>query len=253
MDTSTSAPALRALSKVPEITAMFWVVKVLTTGMGETASDFLFQNLPPLPALAIGLIGLVTALILQRRARGYVVWRYWLAVSMVAVFGTQAADVAHVGLGVPYIASTLFFLVLLGVIFLAWQLTEHTLSIHSITTRRREWFYWATVMATFALGTAAGDLTAKTMHLGYLTSAIMFAVLIAIPAIAHRRARLNSIATFWFAYIVTRPLGASASDYFALSRHAGGLGAGAGPITLTLIAAIVVAMAFLGREAGEER
>jgi uncharacterized membrane-anchored protein len=246
------APVTR-MSKVPEVTAAFWVTKVLTTGMGETASDFLFQRLAPPIALAIGIAGLATALVLQFKARRYVPWIYWLAVAMVSVFGTMAADVAHVGLGVPYLASTAFFLVALAAIFFGWHRSEKTLSIHSITTRRRESFYWATVLATFALGTAAGDLTAKTLMLGYLPSAVVFGVVIVVPLVAHKRFRLNAIAAFWFAYVVTRPLGASFADWFALPRDASGLGWGSGPITLVLTIAIVGLVGYLTRGSGSRR
>jgi uncharacterized membrane-anchored protein len=246
------APVAR-MSKVPEVTAAFWVTKVLTTGMGETASDFLFQRLAPPIALAIGIAGLATALVLQFKARRYVPWIYWLAVAMVSVFGTMAADVAHVGLGVPYLASTAFFLVALAAIFFGWHRSEKTLSIHSINTRRRESFYWATVLATFALGTAAGDLTAKTLMLGYLPSAVAFGVVIVVPLVAHKRFRLNAIAAFWFAYVVTRPLGASFADWFALPRNASGLGWGSGPITLVLTIAIVGLVGYLTRGSGSRR
>jgi uncharacterized membrane-anchored protein len=244
------APAVgRAASRVPEVTVAFWVTKVLTTGMGETASDFLFQHLAPAIALAIGLAGLVTALVLQFRAHRYVPWIYWFAVAMVSVFGTMAADVAHVGLGVPYGVSTPFFVVVLAVIFAGWYRSERTLSIHSIHTRRRESFYWATVLATFALGTAAGDLTAKTLHLGYLTSGLVFAAVIAVPLVGHRWFGLNAIVAFWFAYVVTRPLGASFADWFATPRSASGLGWGTGPITLVLTIAIIGLVAYLTKAA----
>ena len=223
---------------------LFWVTKVLTTGMGETASDFLAHQMDPVVAGALGLLGLVVALVLQFRARRYVPWVYWLAVAMVSVFGTMAADVVHVILGIPYAVSTGFFLVALGVVFLTWQRTEGTLSIHSITTRRREVFYWATVLTTFALGTAAGDLTATTMHLGYLASGVLFAVVIAVPAVAHRFG-LNAVLAFWFAYVVTRPLGASFADWMGVPPARLGLGWGTGPVTLALAALIVVLVGYL--------
>ena len=226
--------ARQAAVKVPEVTAAFWVTKVVTTGMGETASDFLFQHLSHVITLGVGIAGFATAMVLQSRARRYVPWIYWFAVVMVSVFGTMAADVVHVGLGVPWTASTAFFVVVLGVIFVWWYGKEKTLSIHSIRTRRRERFYWATVLATFALGTAAGDWTAKTLNLGYLSSGLLFAAVIVVPLIGYRWFRLNAIAAFWFAYIVTRPLGASFSDWFAY----GGPHWGTGPITLILTSAI---------------
>jgi len=160
------------------------------------------------------------------------------------VFGTMAADVLHVGLGVPYVASTAFYLVALAVIFAVWYATERSLSIHSIRTPPREFFYWATVLATFALGTAAGDLTATTMHLGYLDSGVLFAVAIAVPAVAWRLG-LNPILTFWAAYIVTRPLGASFADWVAVPHNRGGLNAGYGPVTVVMVAAIALLVGYL--------
>ena len=201
------------MKKVPEVTVFFWIVKLLTTAMGEVTSDYFVFQINPIIAVALGGIGLVIALVLQFSVRRYVAWIYWLAIIMVAIFGTMAADVLHVALGVPYLVSTIFFMVALVVIFVVWYMSEKTLSIHSIYTRRREMFYWATVMATFALGTAAGDMTASTMGLGYFASGAMFAILIAIPALAYWLFGLNEILAFWLAYILTRPLGASFADW----------------------------------------
>src|SRR5579875_3071351 len=158
-------PAMQAMKKVPEITAIFWIIKLLSTAMGESTSDFLVYQIDPHVAVVLGFLGLIVALILQFWVRRYVPWIYWLAVVMVAVFGTMAADVIHVALGVPYAASTATFALALAIIFYIWQRTEGTLSIHSINTTRRELFYWLSVSATFALGTAAGDLLAYTAHL----------------------------------------------------------------------------------------
>jgi len=237
------AAAHRAASKVPQITVYFWITKVLTTGMGEATSDYLVHDISPVVAVIVGFTTFVASLALQFAVRRYVPWVYWLAVSMVAVFGTMAADVLHVGLGIPYVASTAFFIVVLTVIFAAWYRTERTLSIHSIYTRRREAFYWATVLATFALGTAAGDLTARSMGLGYFASGILFAVVIAVPAVAHWRFGLNAILAFWSAYIVTRPLGASFADWLAWPHSSGGLALGHGPVSL--VAAVVI-IGFVG-------
>ncbi|MDI5963357.1 hypothetical protein POF50_000085 [Streptomyces sp. SL13] len=238
------------LNKVPEVTAWFWIIKVLTTGMGESTSDFLAQRLGPIPA--VGLAGVVLAffLVAQLVVRRHITWLYWTTVVMVSVFGTMAADVLHVGLGVPYALSTTLYAVVLAVIFGAWYAVEGTLSIHSIRTVRREIFYWATVMATFALGTATGDLTASSLHLGYLTSGIAFAVLIALPAVAHRWAGLNAVFAFWFAYVVTRPLGASFADWGAVSTGRGGLGFGteAVSIALALVIACLVGVMSLTRQ-----
>jgi uncharacterized membrane-anchored protein len=232
-------------SKVPEVTAFFWIVKALTTGMGESTSDFLVHKLVPEIAVVLGGIAFVIALYLQFSTDRYVPWRYWLAVAMVGVFGTMAADVLHVGLGVPYIASTIFYAIVLAVVFRTWYRTEGTLSIHSITTERREVFYWAAVLATFALGTAAGDLTAVTFGLGYFASGLMFAAIIAIPAIGYWRFGMNSILAFWFAYVVTRPLGASFADWLAVSPERRGLGLGTGPVSLALAALIAGFVAYL--------
>jgi uncharacterized membrane-anchored protein len=238
--------ARRALAtKVPQLTVFFWVVKVLTTGMGESTSDFLNQELGPVIAVPIMLIGLAGALTLQFRARRYEAWIYWLVVVMVSVFGTSAADALHVVLDIPYLISTTFYLVVLAVIFAAWYASEKTLSIHSVYTPRREAFYWATVLATFALGTAAGDMTATTLNLGYFPSGVMFAGLIALPAIAHWRFGLNPILAFWLAYILTRPLGASFADWGAVAQSRGGLGLGTGAVSLSLLAVIVCLVGYL--------
>src|SRR6185312_12428574 len=167
----------------------------------------------------------------------------WLTAVMVAIFGTMAADVVHIVLGIPYIVSTVFFALALGVIFLCWFLSEKTLSIHSIYTLRRELFYWAAIMATFALGTAAGDMTASTLGLGYFASGLLFTALFALPALGYWRFRLNAIFAFWFAYIMTRPLGASFADWFGKPKDFGGFGVGTGRISLILA---VIIIAFVG-------
>ncbi|WP_329371728.1 COG4705 family protein [Streptomyces sp. NBC_01483] len=231
-------------SKVPEVTLYFWVIKVLTTGMGETASDLLAKKLGPIPAVGLGGLALVVALTIQLKARRYVAWIYWTAIVMVSVFGTMAADVLHVGLGVPYTISTPFFMAALAAVFAVWYASEKTLSIHSVRTRRRELFYWATVLATFALGTAAGDLSA-TIGLGYLGSAVLYAVAMAVPAVMHKWGALNAVAAFWTAYVITRPLGASVADWMALGHTRGGLGLGLGPVTLSWTVAIIGFVAYL--------
>jgi uncharacterized membrane-anchored protein len=240
----TSAAA-DAASKVPEVTVVFWITKALTTGMGESSSDYLVHTLPPAVAVVFGFIALLGALAIQFRARRYVPWIYWLAVAMVGVFGTMAADVLHVGLHVPYAVSTVFFAAALAVVFTVWFLTERTLSIHSIYTPRRELFYWAAVVTTFALGTAAGDLSAVTLHRGYFSSGVMFAIVILVPAVAHWRFGMNPILAFWFAYIATRPLGASFADWLGVSHHRGGLALGPGPVSLSLAALIVAFVVYL--------
>jgi uncharacterized membrane-anchored protein len=242
-----SSAAAVAASKVPEVTVAFWMTKALTTGMGESSSDYLVHTLPPALAVVLGFIAVVGALAIQFRARRYVPWIYWLAVAMVGVFGTMAADVLHVGLGVPYVDSTVFFAVALAAVFTVWFRTERTLSIHSIYTPRRELFYWAAVVTTFALGTAAGDLSAVTLHRGYFSSGVMFAIVILVPAVAHWRFGMNPILAFWFAYIVTRPLGASFADWVAVSHRRGGLAWGDGPVSLGLTIVIVGFVAYLAK------
>jgi uncharacterized membrane-anchored protein len=239
------------MSKVPQVTALFWIIKVLTTGMGETTSDFLVHSIAPVIAVAAGAVGLLAALLWQFRVGRYISAVYWLAVVMVSVFGTMAADVLHVGLGVPYTVSTAGFALALAAIFVVWFRVEGSLSIHSITTRRREAFYWATVLTTFALGTAAGDLTATTLHLGFLASGLVFAAVIVLPAVAYRLRLLAAVPAFWFAYIVTRPLGASFADWMGLPGYRGGIGWGTGPVSLTLGIVIVVLVVVLStRRAG---
>lgn len=239
------AGALGALSKVPEITVYFWIVKLLTTAMGESTSDYLVYHINPYLAVILGGIGLLIALAIQLSAPRYVAWIYWLAVLMVAIAGTMAADVLHIEFGVPYVASTTFFALALAVIFAFWYQSEKTLSIHSIRTPRRELFYWATVMATFALGTAAGDLTAYTLGWGFFASGVLFAAVLAVPALSYWRLGMNAIAAFWFAYIMTRPIGASYADWLGKSQSVHGLGFGDGPVSLVLGILIVGFVAYL--------
>jgi uncharacterized membrane-anchored protein len=233
------------MRKVPELTAYFWITKVLTTAMGESTSDYLVHRLDPFVAVALGGIGLVVALVLQFAVRRYVAWVYWLAVLMVAIFGTMAADVLHIKFHVTYLASSLFFAVVLAAVFVAWNATEKTLSIHSISTPRREAFYWATVMVTFALGTAAGDMTATTFHLGYFFSGVLFAGLIAVPGVGYRVFNMPEVLAFWFAYILTRPLGASFADWMGKPHIVRGLGFGDGRVSLGLMILIVGFVGYL--------
>jgi uncharacterized membrane-anchored protein len=234
-----------ALNRVPRVTAMFWVVKVLTTGMGETTSDFFVKRFPPEIVVPIAFVLLVVVLVVQFRLARYVAAVYWSTALAVSVFGTMAADVLHVGLGVPYVASTLGFATVLAAIFVLWYRSEHTLSVHAITTRRRETYYWATVLTTFALGTAAGDWTAVSLGLGYLASGVVFAAVIALPALAHRFLGLNAVLAFWFAYVITRPLGASFADWLAVSPARGGLDLGPGWVSLAALVVFIVLVAIL--------
>jgi uncharacterized membrane-anchored protein len=235
-----------AVTKVPpQITVWFWLAKVISTGQGEATSDFLYLKYGVVITGTIGALLLVTALVLQFSARRYNPWLYWLAVAAVSVTGTMAADGMHVEFHVPYEYSTAFYASVLVVIFVLWYLTEGTLSIHSINTWRREAFYWATVMATFALGTALGDFTATTLKLGYFSSGVLFAVVIAIPAVARWPLGLNAVVAFWCAYTVTRPLGASFADWMGVSAHYGGLDWGRGHVSLILAIPLVILVIYM--------
>ena len=223
----------------------FWAIKALSTALGESTSDYSVHAIAPVAAVGFGFVGFVAALWLQLAMRRYVAWAYWLAVVMVGVFGTMAADVLHVGFGVPYVISSAFYALVLATVFWTWQRMERTLSIHTVNTTRRELFYWAAVVATFAMGTAVGDLTAVTLHLGYLLSAVLFACMIAVPAIGYRWLGWNPILSFWSAYVLTRPLGASVADWLGKPRSFGGLGWGDGPVAFALAGMIAVLVAYL--------
>jgi uncharacterized membrane-anchored protein len=231
--------------KVPRITPYFWAIKLLSTALGEATSDYLVHSYNPYLAVIGGFLAFVVAMAIQFSLPVYRPVAYWFAVVMVAVFGTMAADVLHIQFGVPYFASTALFAVLLVGVFAVWQQTEGTLSVKSIDTKRREFFYWAAVLATFAMGTAIGDLAAYTAGLGFFTAGIVFAVAIMIPAIAYRYLGLNSIVAFWSAYVVTRPLGASFADWTGKTRAAHGLGLGDGPVSFVLSAAIIALVIYL--------
>lgn len=213
--------------------------------MGEATSDYLVHRMDPVIAVLLGFAGFVVALVLQFSVRRYIAWTYWFAVVMVGVFGTMAADVLHVGFGVPYFASSALYAVVLAAVFVIWQRTEKTLSIHSIDSARREAFYWAAVVATFAMGTAVGDLTATTFHLGYFNSLVLFVVVIMIPIAGYRWLGWNSIFCFWFAYVITRPIGASFADWLGKPTSVSGLGWGDGNVALVLTAIIACLVAFL--------
>ena len=230
-------------AKVPEIIFLFWVIKVLTTAGGEATSDYLALDLGS--RLVAGCIEagiFLVALVWQFRTRRYVAAAYWLLAYAIAIFGTGVADAMHLFIGIPYSGTTFLWAVVLALVFWLWYRSERTLSIHSIYTQRREVFYWAVVFATFAEGTALGDWTAVSLHLGYLASGIMFFLIILIPAVAWSRFGLNSVVAFWFAYVVTRPLGASFADYFGKPHSLSGAGYGEGTVALitTLIVAVLV-------------
>lgn len=230
-------------SKVPAVDIGFWTLKLLTTAMGESTSDYLVHQMNPEIAVLLGAIGFVLAMWNQLRAPRYLIGAYWLAVVMVAVFGTMCADVVHVAFGVPYVVSTSAFALILATVFFSWSRFETTLSIHSITTTRRELFYWAAVCSTFALGTAAGDFAAYSLSLGYVRSAAVFLVLFSLPGLYFLFTRVHPIASFWFAYVLTRPLGASVADWLGKPPSVGGQGIGAGIVALVFLLAIVIGVA----------
>ncbi|MEP6481469.1 MAG: hypothetical protein ABJA94_05610 [Rhodoglobus sp.] len=231
-------------SRVPEVTVAFWVLKLLTTGIGETTSDFFVKTFDPVPVVLLAAVVFIGCFVVQFTARRYVPWRYWLFVLMVAIFGTMVADVAHIVFDVPYaLSSTVFAIVLVGLL-VVWRLVEKTVSVHSIVTARRELFYWAVVLATFALGTAVGDLTAVTFGLGYFGSAVMFAVVFGVLLLVLRLG-VVPVASFWAAYVFTRPFGASVADWLGVDSGRGGLALGTGPVSLVGLALIVAGVAIV--------
>lgn len=215
--------------KVPEVFLLFWVVKLLTTGIGEAGADYMGTVSIPLAAV-VGIGGFFLALWLQLRATEYHAVRYWITVLMVALFGTMVADGPHVVLGTPYYVDSMVYLAILTGILTWWQRSEGTLSVHSITTARRERFYWGTVLLTFGLGTAVGDTTAIDMGLGFSWSIILFGVLILVPLLLWRTGALDATIAFWASYVLTRPLGASVADWLGKSHHNGGIGWGDGVV-----------------------
>jgi uncharacterized membrane-anchored protein len=246
-NSSVGAPTARQLlNKVPEVTLWFWVIKILATTVGETFADFL-------AGLGLGLGGttvlmsllLVVVLGAQFRARRYVPGLYWLTVVLISVVGTLITDNLTDVLGVPLVASSILFAAALAVTFAVWYATEKTLSIHSIVTRRREAFYWLAILFTFALGTAAGDLFAEKLGIGYWPTALIVAVLIGAVAVSHLVFRANAVLTFWIAYILTRPLGASLGDGLSQPRADGGLGLGTTVTSLIFLVVILAVVTYL--------
>ncbi|HEY1666507.1 MAG TPA: hypothetical protein VGG54_12515 [Trebonia sp.] len=232
--------------KVPAVKPYFWVVKLLTTAMGEAVSDYLVNDVNKYLAVVVGFVVFVVAITWQFRTPTYRTWPYWTAVAMVAVFGTMCADVMHIVLGLPYTVSATFYAICLIATFVIWYRSEGTLDIHSIVTRRREVFYWLAVIFTFAMGTALGDLFATTFHLGYLASAFVFAALICVPLIAWRLG-VNPVLTFWVAYILTRPIGASFADYFGMPKDISGMGLGHGAVSVVTLILVLASFIYLSR------
>ena len=238
---------LQMLNKVPEVTLYFWIIKVMCTTVGETGADYLNAN------MGLGLTGttlvmavlLVIALLFQFKTRKYIPAVYWLAVVLISIVGTLITDNLTDNFGVPLEATPVVFGIALAVIFAVWFAIEKTLSIHSIYTTRREAFYWLAILLTFAVGTAAGDLAAERLELGYLVSGIIFGALIAAAAAAHYGFKANAVLTFWIAYILTRPLGASIADYLIQAKEDGGLGLGTVAVNGFFLIAILLIVAYL--------
>ena len=246
---STQTPLRQMLNKVPEVTIYFWVIKILCTTVGETAADLLNEN------LGLGLTNtsyimaalLIVTLLFQFRSRRYIPGIYWLAVVLISVVGTLISDNLTDNYGVTLETTTTVFAACLAVVFIAWYAVEKTLSIHSIVTRRREGFYWLTILFTFALGTSAGDLTAERLELGFFVSVLLFAGLILAVTVAHLRFKLNAVLSFWIAYILTRPLGASIGDFLSQPRKDGGQGLGTIATSCIFLAAILALVVYLTR------
>ncbi|MGX4691561.1 COG4705 family protein [Streptomyces sp. JNUCC 63] len=240
-------------NKVPEVTVYFWIIKVLCTTVGETAADLLNEK------AGLGLTGvsvlmsalLAVVLVVQFRTRAYRAGVYWLAVALISVVGTLISDNLTDNIGVPLETSTTVFAVVLAVVFAVWYRRERTLSIHHIDTTSRESFYWLAVLFTFALGTAAGDLVSERLALGYWLSAALFALAIAAVAVAHFALGLNAVWSFWIAYVLTRPLGASIGDYLSQPSGDGGLGLGTvvtSALFLTVVLGLVVYLSATRRD-----
>jgi uncharacterized membrane-anchored protein len=251
---TTTTARRRMLNKVPEVTIYFWIIKILCTTVGETAADFLNQNLGlglTGTTLVIGVL-LIIALFVQFRSQRYMPGVYWLAVVLISVVGTLITDNLIDNFGISLEVTTVAFAIALALSFAAWYASERTLSIHTIFTLRREAFYWLAILFTFALGTAAGDLAAERMSLGYWPSALIFGALIAVVAAARFAFHAGAVLTFWIAYVLTRPLGASLGDYLSQAPADGGLGLGTvvtSGIFLVTILAFVVYLALTRRDA----
>lgn len=243
----TTATGRRLLSKVPEVTVFFWIIKVMATTVGETAADFLNGH------LGLGLTGttlvmsvlLIGVLAVQFRSGRYVPVLYWATVVLISVVGTLGSDNLVDNFGVPLVVTTVAFAVALTVTFQAWYRREHTLSIHSIVSPRREAYYWAAILFTFALGTSAGDLVSEQLKLGYAVSALIFGALIAAVAVAWRSGRAGAVPAFWVAYILTRPFGASVADYLAQSHRHGGLALGTTKTSAVFVVVILALVVYL--------
>jgi uncharacterized membrane-anchored protein len=244
----------KMLNKVPEVTLVFWIIKIMSTTVGETGADYLAVHvgLGTVVTGAIMVCLLAAALILQLRARRYVPWNYWLTVVLVSVVGTQITDALTDRLDISLYASTCAFAAALAATFAVWYRIERTLSIHTIVTLRRELFYWAAILFTFALGTAAGDLATEALGLGFNVGVVAFGALIAAIGGAYYLGA-NAVLTFWLAYILTRPLGASLGDLLSQARTYGGLGLGTVVTSIAFLVVIVALVAFVSRDARQQQ
>jgi uncharacterized membrane-anchored protein len=234
------------LNKVPEVTLIFWAIKILSTTVGETGADYLAVHVGLGASLTMACMAglLIAALILQLRARRYIPWIYWFTVVLVSIVGTQITDFMSDKLEISLYVSTAAFACVLAATFAIWYGLERTLSIRTIVTTRRELFYWAAILFTFALGTAAGDLATEALGLGFQLGVMVFGVLIAFIAIFYTLG-VNPVLTFWLAYILTRPLGAARGDLLSQSRHYGGVGLGTIHTSLAFLTVIVALVAWV--------
>jgi uncharacterized membrane-anchored protein len=234
------------LNKVPEVTLIFWTIKILSTTVGETGADYLAVHVGLGANLTMACMAglLIAALILQLRAGRYIPWIYWLTVVLVSIVGTQITDFLSDKLEISLYVSTAAFACALAATFAIWYGVERTLSIRTIVTTRRELFYWAAILFTFALGTAAGDLATEALGLGFQLGVIVFGVLIAFIAVFYTLG-VNPVLTFWLAYILTRPLGASLGDLLSQSRQYGGVGLGTIHTSLTFLTVIIALVAWV--------
>jgi uncharacterized membrane-anchored protein len=249
MNNGSSTLGRQMLNKVPEVTLYFWLIKVLSTTVGETFADFLSTTLKlgeVITAIIMGIV-LLISLFFQFRLKKYVPGVYWLSVVLISIEGTLITDNLTDNLGVSLETTTVIFGIALIATFAVWFASERTLSIHSIFTTKREFFYWLTILFTFALGTAAGDLTSEKLNLGYLNAVLIFAGLILIVVIAHFGLKLNAVLSFWLAYIFTRPLGASIGDFLSQSRKDGALGLGTVGTSFLFLAAILILVIYLSK------
>jgi uncharacterized membrane-anchored protein len=245
--TATSSRTRQMLNKVPEVTLFFWIIKIMCTTVGETAADYLNDNLGFGLTNTTIVSGVLLAILLavQFKLRRYVAPVYWVVVVVISVFGTLITDNLSDGYNVPLTTSTPIFAVILAAVFATWFAKERTLSIHSIVTSRREGFYWLAILFTFALGTAAGDLVSEKFALGYGVSVLIFGGIIAAITVAHYAFKLNAVLAFWLAYILTRPLGASIGDGLSQSKHDGGMGLGTTGTSYIFLGCILALVAFL--------